>query len=68
MARKWYAAHRVYGVRALNTNGARADRLAIFGSKADRNRWISESPDYREAITRQQAMSEWPHLVEPRED
>jgi hypothetical protein len=68
MARKWYAAHRVYGVRVVNTNGARADSLQVFDSKQSRDRWVAKSPDYREALSRQEAWREWPKIVDAQED
>lgn len=48
--RTFYAAHRPYGLTALNTNGPRADVLHGFAGEADRDAWVAADPERREAL------------------
>ncbi|HEX6537530.1 MAG TPA: hypothetical protein VF041_23310 [Gemmatimonadaceae bacterium] len=50
MAKAWYAAYRPYGVRALNTNGPRADVLLRFKRKESRDTWVAHDPEVREEV------------------
>ena len=46
----YYAIERPYGVLALNTGGAQADKVRRFASRADRDDWVLARDTHREAV------------------